>query len=189
MLPQFTIRQDRVAKTTESWRQWAEEREVDEWIQHCAAVLDQGWNDACVPETKQNEFIILTPFLVPLSPVLHDHTSFRRVSTLTLASNDSRLESSSSGTRRPSLYAVSLGAICLQLMACFQASNPNLPKNIPALITESLRACDAELRQVLMGNVVLTGGGSQFSGFADRLSNELTRTFPHVSGRFSSGNG
>lgn len=31
-----------------------------------------------------------------------------------------------------------------------------------------------------MGNVVLTGGGSQFSGFADRLSNELTRTFPHV---------
>lgn len=111
MLPQFTIRQDRVAKTTESWRQWAEEREVDEWIQHCAAVLDQGWNDACVPETKQNEFIILTPFLVPLSPVLHDHTSFRRVSTLTLASNDSRLESSSSGTRRPSLYAVSLGAM------------------------------------------------------------------------------
>lgn len=32
-----------------------------------------------------------------------------------------------------------------------------------------------------MGNVVLTGGGSQFSGFADRLNNELTRTFPHVS--------
>lgn len=31
-----------------------------------------------------------------------------------------------------------------------------------------------------MGNVVLTGGGSQFSGFTDRLSNELTRTFPHV---------
>ena len=31
-----------------------------------------------------------------------------------------------------------------------------------------------------MGNVVLTGGGSQFSGFADRLSTELTRSFPHV---------
>jgi len=62
----------------------------------------------------------------------------------------------------------------------FQASNPNLPKSIPALITEALRACDPELRQVLMGNVVLTGGGSQFSGFADRLSTELTRSFPHV---------
>jgi actin-related protein len=35
-----------------------------------------------------------------------------------------------------------------------------------------------------MGNVVLTGGGSQFSGFADRLNNELTRTFPHVSMTF-----
>jgi len=60
------------------------------------------------------------------------------------------------------------------------ASNPNLPKSIPALITEALRACDPELRQVLMGNVVLTGGGSQFSGFAERLSSELTRSFPHT---------
>lgn len=65
-------------------------------------------------------------------------------------------------------------------MCISQASNPNLPKSIPALITEALRACDPELRQVLMGNVVLTGGGSQFSGFADRLSTELTRSFPHV---------
>jgi len=65
-------------------------------------------------------------------------------------------------------------------ICAFQASNPNLPKSIPALITEALRACDPELRQVLMGNVVLTGGGSQFSGFADRLSTELTRSFPHV---------
>lgn len=31
-----------------------------------------------------------------------------------------------------------------------------------------------------MGNVVLTGGGSLFAGFADRLSNELGRKFPHV---------
>lgn len=68
----------------------------------------------------------------------------------------------------------------LPLTVYTQASNPNLPKNIPALITESLRACDPELRQVLMGNVVLTGGGSLFSGFTDRLSTELSRTFPHV---------
>lgn len=62
-----------------------------------------------------------------------------------------------------------------------QASNPNLPKSIPQLITESLRACDPDLRQVLMGNVVLTGGGSLFSGFSDRLNNELSRNFTHVS--------
>jgi len=61
-----------------------------------------------------------------------------------------------------------------------QASNPNLPKTIPALITEALRACDPELRQVLVSNVVLTGGGSLFSGFVDRLANELGRTFPHT---------
>jgi actin-related protein len=55
-----------------------------------------------------------------------------------------------------------------------------LPHPIPTLISESLRACDPELRQVLLGNVVLTGGGSLFSGFGDRLAAELTRTFPHV---------
>lgn len=65
----------------------------------------------------------------------------------------------------------------------FQASNPNLPKNIPTLLSESLRACDPDLRQVLMGNVVLTGGGSLFPGFADRLETELSRNFPHVSSR------
>lgn len=67
-----------------------------------------------------------------------------------------------------------------KLTCSMKATNPNLPKNIPALITEALRACDPELRQVLMGNVVLTGGGSLFTGFADRLSTELTRSFPHV---------
>ncbi|KAI9067599.1 actin-like protein Arp4p [Trametes sanguinea] len=60
------------------------------------------------------------------------------------------------------------------------ASNPNLPKTIPALIASSIQACDPDLRQVLMGNVVLTGGGSFFPGFTDRLAAELTRNFPVV---------
>jgi len=61
-----------------------------------------------------------------------------------------------------------------------QASNPGLPQPIPTLISESLRACDPELRQVLLSSVVLTGGGSLLTGFGDRLAAELTRTFPHV---------
>ncbi|KAH9943091.1 brg1-associated factor b [Epithele typhae] len=60
------------------------------------------------------------------------------------------------------------------------ASNPNLPKTVPALIMNSIGHCDHDLRQVLLGNVVLTGGGSQFAGFADRLANEMARQFPHV---------
>jgi len=60
------------------------------------------------------------------------------------------------------------------------ASNPNIPKTIPQLIGDTLRACDPELHQVLMGNVVLTGGGTLFSGFNDRLNTELARKFPHV---------
>ena len=45
----------------------------------------------------------------------------------------------------------------------------------------SIGHCDHDLRQVLLGNVVLTGGGSLFAGFADRLANEMSRQFPHVS--------
>ena len=46
---------------------------------------------------------------------------------------------------------------------------------------QSLAACDADLRTVLLGNVVLTGGGSLFAGLGERLSNELGRNFTHVS--------
>jgi actin-like protein 6B len=68
----------------------------------------------------------------------------------------------------------------LPLLSTTQATNPNLPKTIPQLIGESLRACEPDLRQVLIGNVVLTGGGTFLAGFADRLSNELSRNFNHV---------
>lgn len=44
-LPQFTVREDRIAGTTQKWRNWAESREVDEWMQTVAGILEQGWND------------------------------------------------------------------------------------------------------------------------------------------------
>lgn len=43
--PKFELRQDRIAGTTQKWKDWAEAREVDEWTQSVAGVLDQGWND------------------------------------------------------------------------------------------------------------------------------------------------
>lgn len=46
--PQFVLRQDRLMGTTESWRTWAENREVDEWLQCVAGVVEQGWNDQYV---------------------------------------------------------------------------------------------------------------------------------------------
>jgi Actin and related proteins len=108
--------------------------------------------------------------------------SSRRVTMLILGQNGTQWANNSSTTHQHWLYATLAMASFSRrtLTFCLQASNPNLPKNIPALISESLRACDPELRQVLMGNVVLTGGGSLFSGFGDRLGAELSRTFPHV---------
>ncbi|KAF8450789.1 brg1-associated factor b [Boletus edulis BED1] len=142
---QFTLHEDRLAGTTDSWRSWYENREVDEWIQSVASVLDQGWNEqaAASRPPRQYEF--------------------------------------------PTGYNMYFGAERFQVGEQFfhhspqlVAQNPNLPKNIPALLSESLRACDPDLRQVLMGNVVLTGGGSLFAGFADRLETELSRNIPHV---------
>jgi len=46
--PRYALRDDRIPGTTNSWRMWAERKEVEDWIQCVAGVLEQGWNDACV---------------------------------------------------------------------------------------------------------------------------------------------
>ena len=46
--PKYTLRRERQSGLTDSWRQWAEAREVEEWIQSIAGVLEQGWNDQFV---------------------------------------------------------------------------------------------------------------------------------------------
>jgi hypothetical protein len=46
--PKYTLRRDRELGLTDTWRQWAEAREVEEWIQSVAGVLEQGWNDQSV---------------------------------------------------------------------------------------------------------------------------------------------
>ncbi|KAF8592529.1 brg1-associated factor b [Ramaria rubella] len=43
--PSFTIREDRARTMTESWRQWAQQREVDEWIAGVAGVLEHGFSE------------------------------------------------------------------------------------------------------------------------------------------------
>lgn len=143
--PKFSLREDRLSGTTESWRVWCESREVEEWIQSVAGVLDQGWNDQAAASRPARQYEFPTGY----------NTYFG-----------------------PERYQV--GEQFFFHSPQLVAQNPNLPKNIPTLLSESLRACDPDLRQVLMGNVVLTGGGSLFPGFADRLEAELSRNFPHV---------
>ena len=43
--PIFTLREERVAAVTPTWRQWYEDREVDEWLMSVGSVIDQGWNE------------------------------------------------------------------------------------------------------------------------------------------------
>ncbi|KAF8826542.1 hypothetical protein HHX47_DHR5000050 [Lentinula edodes] len=148
--PRYTLREDRLAGTTQSWREWYEAREVEEWVQSVAGVLDQGWNDQLsecpFPSKKDPERYLL------------------------------ELYNTANTNNTSSRQATMLGSV---LKGSASAGNPEIPKHIPGLITDSLRACDPELRQVLISNVVLTGGGSLFSGLADRLGSELARSFPH----------
>ena len=39
---------------------------------------------------------------------------------------------------------------------------------------------EPDLRPALLGNVVLTGGGTMMQGMSDRINNELQKQFPAV---------
>ncbi|KAJ3931574.1 MAG: actin family [Lentinula lateritia] len=142
--PRYTLREDRLAGTTQSWREWYEAREVEEWVQSVAGVLDQGWNDQVVQHRQHKQYEFPTGYNAWFGP-----------------------------------ERFGVGEMYFHHSPQLVAGNPDIPKHIPGLITDSLRACDPELRQVLISNVVLTGGGSLFSGLADRLGSELARSFPH----------
>ncbi|KAI0391462.1 chromatin remodeling and histone acetyltransferase complexes subunit putative [Xylariaceae sp. FL0594] len=51
-------------------------------------------------------------------------------------------------------------------------------QTIPELIKACLNGVDVDLRPNLLGNVVVTGGGSLINGFNDRLNNELMAMHP-----------
>ncbi|KAI0002990.1 actin-related protein Arp4p [Russula compacta] len=143
--PRFTVREDRFSKTTPSLASYYENREVEEWIQSVAGVLDQGWNEQAASQRPLRHYEFPTGFNTYFGP-----------------------------------ERFQVGELFFAHSRDLVASNPHLPRTIPALISQALAACDPDMRQVLMGNVVLAGGGSLFAGFGERLNNELVRNFPHV---------
>ncbi|KAH9179969.1 actin-like protein Arp4p [Lactarius sanguifluus] len=130
-MPRFTVREDRFSKTTPSLASYYENREVEEWIQSVAGVLDQGWNDQAAAQRPARHYEFPTGFNTYFGP-----------------------------------ERFQVGELFFAHSRDLVASNPHLPRTIPALISQALTACDPDMRQVLMGNV--------------RLSNELVRNFPHV---------
>jgi len=145
MLPRFTLRENRLPKTTPSLASYYENREVDEWVQSVAGVLDQGWNDQAATQRPPRHYEFPTGFNTYFGP-----------------------------------ERFQVGELFFSHSRDLVASNAHLPRTSPALISQALAACDPDMRQVIMGNVVLTGGGSLFAGFGERLNNELVRNFPHV---------
>ncbi|KAI0301802.1 actin-related protein Arp4p [Multifurca ochricompacta] len=143
--PRFTLRDDRFSKTTPSLASYYENREVEEWVQSVAGVLDQGWNDQAASQRPARHYEFPTGFNTYFGP-----------------------------------ERFQVGELFFAHSRDLVASNPHLPRTVPALISQALAACDPDMRQVLMGNVVLAGGGSLFAGLGERLNNELVRNFPHV---------
>ncbi|KAI9510436.1 actin family [Russula earlei] len=143
--PRFTVREDRLSKTTPSLASYYENREVEEWVQTVAGVLDQGWNEQAASQRPLRHYEFPTGFNTYFGP-----------------------------------ERFQVGELFFAHSRDLVSSNPHLPRTIPSLISQALAACDPDMRQVLMGNVVLAGGGSLFAGFGERLNNELVRNFPHV---------
>jgi len=59
-------------------------------------------------------------------------------------------------------------------------TNPEF-QPVQYLIQNSITSCDVDMRTSLYSNIVLTGGNTLFSGFADRLNYEMGVLAPGVS--------
>ncbi|KIJ56525.1 hypothetical protein M422DRAFT_197463 [Sphaerobolus stellatus SS14] len=66
--PQFTLREDRLRLTTPSWRQWAEQREVDEWIAGAAGVLEHGFSEHAANSRPPRQYEFPTGFNALFGP-------------------------------------------------------------------------------------------------------------------------
>lgn len=60
--PIFTLREDRISAVTPKWRQWYEDREVDEWLISVGSVIDQGWNEQLVSQRPQRPYEFATGY-------------------------------------------------------------------------------------------------------------------------------
>ncbi|THH11534.1 hypothetical protein EW145_g599 [Phellinidium pouzarii] len=54
--PIFSLREDRISTVTPTWRQWYEDREVDEWIMSVASVAEQGWNEQMIAQRSKRPY-------------------------------------------------------------------------------------------------------------------------------------
>lgn len=52
------------------------------------------------------------------------------------------------------------------------------PQDLPGLVYAAIEASDVDVRKELLGNIVLTGGGSLFRGASERLQSELSEKLP-----------
>ncbi|KAI0245223.1 hypothetical protein BJV78DRAFT_1140182, partial [Lactifluus subvellereus] len=82
----------------------------------------------------------------------------------------------------PVLFNIYLGPERFQVGELFFAHSRNLVVSIefapamhPAVISQHWRRAIQDMRQVLMGNVILAGSGSSFVGLGEGLNNELVR--------------
>ncbi|KXS20872.1 actin-like protein 6A-like protein [Gonapodya prolifera JEL478] len=55
---------------------------------------------------------------------------------------------------------------------------PSDALGLQQLVQNSIQSCDPDIRTVMYGSIILTGGNTCFAGFTDRMSNELSRIAP-----------
>ncbi len=69
--------------------------------------------------------------------------------------------------------------LSLHLFRAVQEPSASFPP-LSAMVNDSLKLCDSEIRKELCSNLLVVGGGSLFKGLTKRLSNELASMIPMV---------
>ena len=56
--------------------------------------------------------------------------------------------------------------------------DPNEWDGLPTMLFRSVMLCDADIRALLFGNIVLSGGSTMFVGMQERMTQELKSRVP-----------
>lgn len=149
---QWQEREDRREGTTDSYKQYHQEKLLHEAKESLGQVFDQPWNEQQALQRPSR------PFEFPNG--YNDVFGIER-----LRASEVLFE--------PSIWAGVDG-----ILAQSGSVNPAPPPSVPQMVLDAISSVDVDHRPALLSNIVCVGGGTFLPGFVDRLSYELTTRAP-----------
>ncbi|KAK1925107.1 53 kda brg1-associated factor b [Papiliotrema laurentii] len=159
--PTPIFRQDRLDKTTESWRSWAENTVVDNWREACGEIVShKGFDFATAKDLPSITYEFPDGYCgifgeerYRFNEILFDPKNYFNQNV----------------TPPAALRTVETGPHAHSLKDLVSLSQ---------LVHDSIMACDVDVRASLLQNIVVVGNTSLTRGFTERLDLELAGLMP-----------